>query len=128
VISTSQQRQLLRFDSVVLKPKRVAGMTAFSTTLLAQSTPGIEGIAHNDLIDTIAIAVDQAALVGTGSANNQPLGILGYAANAAGQTNYGQRAPNVAFGEAANWGEVLDLEKQRRNRQYLGRSYGGLGE
>ena len=35
------------FDSVVLKPKRVAGMTAFSTTPLAQSTPGIEGIVRS---------------------------------------------------------------------------------
>jgi hypothetical protein len=98
------------FDSIVLKPKRVCGATAFSTTLLAQSTPNIETIVRNDLIDVIAIAVDQAALVGTGPGNNQPLGILGYVANATGQTAYGSRNPNVTFGGAANWGQVLDLE------------------
>jgi HK97 family phage major capsid protein len=98
------------FDAVVLKPHRVCGAIAFSTTLLTQSAPNIETIVRNDLVDTIAIAVDEAALVGTGPGNNQPLGILGYAANAAGGTAYGQRAPDVTFGGATNWAEVLDLE------------------
>lgn len=98
------------FDSIVLKPKRIAGQTAFSIELLSQSIPGIEDIVRNDLIGTIAIALDEAALVGTGVTNNQPTGILNYTPNTAGGANYGERAPDVTFGAAATWPHVLDLE------------------
>jgi HK97 family phage major capsid protein len=98
------------FDSVYLTPKRICGVTHFTLTLLRQSSLEIENVVRNDLTDVLALALGQAALVGTGAANNQPLGILGYRANALGQSAYSSRAANVTFGGPASWDAVLDLE------------------
>ena len=84
--------------------------TRFSLTLLEQSSLEIENVVRNDLVNVLALALDEAVLVGTGPANSQPLGILGYPSNTAGQAKYSSRAPDVTFGGPASWDAVLDLE------------------
>lgn len=98
------------FDSVTLTPKRACGQTYFSLMLLRQSSLQIEDVVRNDLVGAIATALDQAALAGTGPANNQPLGILSTPANAPGSGAYTMTAPSVTFGGPPTWPAVLDFE------------------
>jgi Phage capsid family len=62
-------------DSFTAIPKRIQGSTAISRQLVYQSSPDIEGFVANDLANAIGVAVDNAAINGTGTAP-QPLGIL----------------------------------------------------
>ena len=64
-----------QFDQVSMSPKSLAGMTSFSHKLIRQSTPGVEDLVRRDLADTVATAMDVAAINGSG-ASNQPLGVL----------------------------------------------------
>ena len=63
------------FDSITLSPKRITGSTVLSRQLILQSSPDIEEFVKNDLSAAIAVAVDDAALNGSGTVP-QPLGIL----------------------------------------------------
>lgn len=62
-------------SAVTLTPKTVGAFTDVTTQLLAQSSLDIENLIREDLAQAIAIAMDKAALEGTGS-NGQPTGIL----------------------------------------------------
>jgi HK97 family phage major capsid protein len=64
----------MTFDKVSLTPKTVAALSKMSRLMLTQSTPAIEQLVRNDLVKGIALAMDLAALSGTG-ASNQPMGI-----------------------------------------------------
>ena len=105
-VTTSSQT----FDQVGLSPKRLAAMTAYSKQLVAQSSLDIENIVRDDLLSVIALAQDEAGLYGTGVTNNQPMGIMTYAANAAGAYNYALRAPSVTFGGPATWLSAVQFE------------------
>jgi len=63
------------FDSVALSPKGVAGITRTTMQNLIQSSLDMEAFIRADLAKVIALALDLAAISGTGAAN-QPLGIL----------------------------------------------------
>jgi HK97 family phage major capsid protein len=63
------------FAQVPLSPKNVAAYTEISRQLALQSSPDAETIVMSDLAAIIAIAVDKAALAGTGAP--QPQGIIG---------------------------------------------------
>lgn len=91
-------------------PKRITGSTVVSRQLVYQSSPDIEGFIVNDLSNAISIAVDLAALTGTGT-GSQPLGILNYPVNASGSYTYASRSANVTFGGPATWANVLAFEK-----------------
>jgi hypothetical protein len=97
-------------DNITLTPKLISGSTIVSNQLLRQSSPDIEAFIVRDISDAIAIAVDQAALFGAGSAT-VPKGIMSYAANAVGSYAYGLRSANQTFGGAATWASVLGFEK-----------------
>lgn len=64
------------FDNITMSPKRLAGHTIFSKQLLYQSSIDIENFVRGDLNRAIRIAVDAAAINGSGS-GGQPTGILG---------------------------------------------------
>jgi HK97 family phage major capsid protein len=98
------------FDSITLTAKRITGSTVLSRQLILQSSPDIEDFVKNDLTAAIAVAVDNAALNGTGTAS-QPLGILHYPVNASGSYTYASRSANVTFGGPASWASVLAFEK-----------------
>ena len=97
-------------DNITLSPKLISGSTIVSNQLLRQSSPDIEAFIVRDISDAIAVAVDQTALFGAGSATT-PKGIMAYAANAAGAYAYGLRSANQLFGGAATWASVLGFEK-----------------
>ncbi len=65
----------LTFDQLTMRPKTVAGRISWSRQMALQATPAIEMIAKRDLSEQLALALDLAALTGTG-ASNQPRGIL----------------------------------------------------
>jgi len=60
--------------SVSLTPKTIGGAVAMSRRLLKQSSPAIEQLIQNDLAIGAALAIDLAALEGSGAAG-QPTGI-----------------------------------------------------
>jgi len=89
------------FDQVQMTPKTAQATTAYGRQLLAQSSLDVESFVRNDLIQINALGLDQAAINGSGAAN-QPLGILnttGIGA-VAGGTN----------GAAPTWANIVDLE------------------
>jgi HK97 family phage major capsid protein len=64
----------LTVDQLSLTPKKVAALVKVSRELSVLSNPAVERVILNDLAGSLALAVDLAALRGSGSAN-QPLGI-----------------------------------------------------
>lgn len=63
------------FDSVTLTLKQLSARTRMSRRQIKQSLPGLDAVLQSDLRREIAIAVDRAAIAGTGS-TLQPQGIL----------------------------------------------------
>ena len=62
--------------SINLSPKNLASFVQISQQpLLVQSDPSVETVIQDDITRAIAVAIDAAALAGTGS-SNQPTGIL----------------------------------------------------
>lgn len=67
------------FGQLALAPKNLGAYTELSRQLMLQSTPAAEALVMNDLAKVLALAIDLAALEGSGS-SGQPTGI----ANTAG--------------------------------------------
>jgi HK97 family phage major capsid protein/HK97 family phage prohead protease len=63
------------FDQVAMSPKTVGAFTDISRKLLLQSSIDVESFVRSDLATVLALAIDSAAISGTGS-SNQPTGIL----------------------------------------------------
>ena len=98
------------FGSFTIIPKRISGSTVVSKQLVYQSSPDIEAFIADDIATAIGVAVDNAAINGTGTVP-QPLGILRYLANASGSYTYASRSANVTFAGPASWASVLSFEK-----------------
>jgi hypothetical protein len=98
------------FDSITASPKRIQGSTVISRQLVYQSSVDIERFIANDIANAIGVAVDNAAINGSGS-GSQPLGILNYPSNLPGQYVYSSRSANVTFGGPTTWANVLLFEK-----------------
>jgi len=62
-------------NQITMTPHDVSAYVDVTRRLVMQSTPSIEGLLRSDLARITAIAIDQAAYVGTG-ASGQPTGIL----------------------------------------------------
>lgn len=63
------------FDTVQLRPRTVGSLTTISRNLLLQGTPDAEMLVRADMAAQLAIALDQAAIAGTGT-GGQPTGLL----------------------------------------------------
>ncbi|KQV51352.1 phage major capsid protein [Duganella sp. Root336D2] len=63
-----------QFDKISLTPKHIGAITVITRNMLQQSTPDIDMMARADLLQTLALGIDLAALSGNG-AGNMPLGI-----------------------------------------------------
>ncbi len=89
------------FDQVAMSPKTVGAYSDISRKLLLQSSIDIEAFVRNDLATVMALAIDLAALNGTG-ASNQPRGVLQTSGigDVAGGTN----------GAAPTWAHIVELE------------------
>lgn len=90
------------FGQIALTPHRLVGDTAYTKELLMQSSISVESFIREDLMRVLAIALDLAAINGSGS--GQPVGIL----NTSG-------IGSVTFGAAATWSKVVDFETQVAN-------------
>lgn len=66
------------FDKISFRPKTVGALSKMSRLALMQTTPQIEMLTRSDLIQQVGLAIDLAALSGTG-AGGQPLGIANQA-------------------------------------------------
>jgi HK97 family phage major capsid protein len=69
-ITESQQT----FGQLALSPRTVGALTQISRKLMLQSSPSVEQLVLSDLAKVVAIAVDLAAIAGTGT--EQPTGII----------------------------------------------------
>jgi len=87
------------FGQLTLTPHQLAAETRFTKQLVAQTSLGVEAFVRNDIARVLAIAMDLAAIHGTGNAG-QPLGV------------YPQAANTVTFSGAATWAKILDFETQ----------------
>lgn len=89
------------FNKISLTPHRLARITEISKQLLAQSSIGVEAFTRKSLEDAISIALDVAAINGSGS-SNQPTGVLNTSGigSVAGGTN----------GLIPTWGNIVALE------------------
>ena len=70
--STESQQTMAQ---VTLSPKTVGAFTDYSRRLFLQSSLDVEAFVRNDLAQVLALAIDVAAINGSG-ASNQPRGIL----------------------------------------------------
>lgn len=89
------------FDQVTMTPKTVGAFSDISRKLLLQSSIDVEAFVRSDLATVLALAIDSAAINGTGS-SNQPTGILATSGigDVAGGTN----------GLAPTWAHIVELE------------------
>lgn len=85
---------------VTMSPKTVGAFTDISRRLTMQSSLDVEAMVQNDLAMVLGLAIQQAAINGTG-ANNQPTGIL----TAISATQIGG-----ANGGAPTWAHIVGLE------------------
>lgn len=87
----------MNFGAVTMTPKSVGAMMKWSRRMVHSSVPEVELLARNDLAQVIALAIDLAAIHGSGS-GNQPTGI--YSAS-------GVNA--VAMGGVPTYGKLIDM-------------------
>lgn len=85
------------YDTVSLSPTTVAAQNNYSRRMLISGNPSVERLFRNDLAKTIAGAIDNQALNGTGS-SNLPTGVLN-----TGSVN------TVSFGGAPTWAKVVEM-------------------
>ena len=85
---------------VTMSPKTVGAFTDISRRLTLQSSIDVEAMVQSDLATVLGLAVQQAAINGSGAAN-QPSGLLTLITpSVIGGTN----------GLAPNWGHIVELE------------------
>ncbi len=90
-------------DQVALSPETVGAFTDYTRKLMLQSSIDVEQFVRNDLASILALAIDYAALHGSGS-SNQPTGIASTSGigSVVGGTN----------GANPDWADIIDLETE----------------
>jgi HK97 family phage major capsid protein len=88
------------WEQIALSPKSVAAYIDISRRLILQASLDVEAMVRNDIVRSLALAIDAAIPLGAGT--NEPTGIV----NTSGVTD-----KSGANGEAITWAELLDLEK-----------------
>lgn len=89
-----------QIDQVTLSPKALSAMTTYSKQLLAQSSLSVEQFVRQDLANTLAVAMDLAAVNGSGS-SGEPQGIIGTSG-----------IGSVAIGSDPTFTTMVNLEKE----------------
>jgi len=90
------------FDQVTMSPKTLAAYVDYSRRLMLQSSLDIETLVRNDLATSIAVAMDGAAVAGSGT--NKPTGVLN--TSGIGSVTLGTN------GGAPTWAMVVGLVKE----------------
>lgn len=67
-----------QFDKISLTPKHIGALSVITRNMLLQSSPDVEMLARADLLTTIALGIDLAALSGAGG-GAVPLGVANQA-------------------------------------------------
>lgn len=98
------------FRKISLTPKDVAGYTDLTRRMLQQSSIDVEAYARSQLVLGIALAIDLAALAGSG-AGGVPLGVKGTAG--IGSVAY------AAVGASPTWAEIVAFETALANANAL---------
>jgi HK97 family phage major capsid protein len=96
----------LTLDFIQITPHRISAQTAWDVELLAETAPDVEALARADQDQVILLALDLAAISGTG-ANAQPLGLM----NTTGLTLLSPSG--TAFsdgGQPLTWADILKFE------------------
>ena len=102
---------------ISLSPKRIAAETEFSRTLMATSSPDVESMVRQDLVDSLQVAIDSAIINGTGS-SNQPTGILNIGSLAV--VPLGANGADPTFAKIVELaGQVADANAARGQLGYL---------
>lgn len=91
------------FDQVTMQPLTNSAWTEYSRKLLLQSSIDIEAFVRSDLVTILALAIDLAAINGSGT-GSEPEGILN-------TTGIGDVAGG-ANGLAPAWSHIVDLETE----------------
>lgn len=89
-------------DQVAFTPKTLGAFTDISRQLVNQTSLDAEAFVRDDLSQVMALALDLAAISGTG-ASNQPTGIVN--ASGIGSVSHGTN------GGAETWAKVVEYEK-----------------
>lgn len=104
-------------DRGTLKPRRLGSLGALSKELIFQSSPDVEQIIINELADSIAQAIETAAINGSGQ-GAEPVGILNYVG--IGAVVGGEN------GAAITWDKVVELETTVNSANGQGQKMGYL--
>jgi HK97 family phage major capsid protein len=91
------------FKQIPLRMKTVGALSRYTRTMMMQSSIDIESFIRNDFARIIALAIDTAAISGTGL-SNQPRGILN-------TTGVGSIALGAAGGQPT-WGSIVGLIRE----------------
>ena len=91
------------YRQVTMAPKTLGTFTDISRHLMHQSTPAIETIVRNDIIQTLSNEVDKKAIQGDGTSNT-PTGILN--TSGIGSVAMGTN------GDQATWAKVVETWKE----------------
>ncbi|GEB79789.1 hypothetical protein DDE01_12040 [Desulfovibrio desulfuricans] len=100
---SSASETIPTIGQVTLSPKTVSARSQITRQLLQQSSIDVENMVRNDLATALAIAIDRAAIHGTG-ADNQPRGIL--STTGIGSVVGGEN------GAAPTWSHIVALETE----------------
>jgi HK97 family phage major capsid protein/HK97 family phage prohead protease len=87
-------------NKISLTPKTLAAYSDITRRLLIQSSPDAEALTRDDLLKTLAIAIDYAAIYGTAS-SNQPRGVKNYS---------GINAVDFTTASAPTFAELVAME------------------
>lgn len=99
------------FGKVSLTPKHVAGIVEISRNMMLQPSISMEQVVRDDLAKQIALALDTAAVNGSG-ASNQPRGVMNQAG--IGVVAMGTNGAALTFDAAADlMGAVADVNAER---------------
>jgi HK97 family phage major capsid protein len=97
-----------QFGIVKMSPKTIAGAVPITRRLMQQSTPDIDIMIRDDMLQGLGLGIDKAIFVGTGT-GNEPLGIVNQSGvNAIDLTTLGlSHAALVAFETAIEEADAM---------------------
>jgi HK97 family phage major capsid protein len=91
----------LTLSQVPLRPRLLVSATTFTRQLLVQSTPAVDEVVADDMAQASAVALDLAAVHGSGT-GNEPLGLY----------NIPSGVAEVTFAGAPTFAKVVEMEKR----------------
>lgn len=104
--TTASTLTAVNFVNMTLTPKAITSYQQYSKQLLMTGNPSIDAIVRDDITQTLAIAIDLAALHGGGTA--EPVGIAG----TTGINTVALNSAGLALGNATAYPFLVSLETE----------------